>query len=487
MFRLLLFLSLIGCFAPALAQPSDEDTLRAFEAEVSRVMKLARVPGVAVAIVADGEIVLCRGYGTRTLGGDDPVDQDTLFSLGSVSKSMSAALAAMLVEQRTISWQDRVLDHLSEFRLHDASVTEEFLVEDIFCHRSGLPSRAGDIHSVMGLERDNSLRRLRYFAPAARFRRHYAYQNSLYNLAAALVEKVTDRSYEQVLKTELLEPLRMERSTASRREFQGDPNAAVPYIMVEETMYRRRDDSLEYLDQWQAAGGVYSCARDMTHYLNFFLQPSDSALRSNGYLLIPRTPMTPRKSYAMGWVVGGYGPVELVWHAGKSAGFQSSVVMLPSRKTGIAVLTNLENGRIAEHLAWRYFDELLSLPRVDRTSLQEPPLRAPVYPEGSLPPSRQLGLYTGEYHNPAYGTVVVGEDELGLTLTIGENKRSTLQIRHLNLDSFWLGKEGSRSLLVGPLEFELNSDGRPSALVIETFHKGRDGRFERTSWFDPGS
>src|SRR5215470_14470844 len=121
------------------AAPGDLDEFAA------RVLKEFEVPGLAVAIVKDGKVVLAKGYGVRKLGDPSPVDENTLFGIASNTKAFTTAALAMLVDEGKISWDDPVIKHLPAFQMYDPYVTREMRIRDLLTHRSGLGLGAGDL------------------------------------------------------------------------------------------------------------------------------------------------------------------------------------------------------------------------------------------------------------------------------------------------------------------------------------------------------
>ncbi|TLM98448.1 beta-lactamase family protein, partial [bacterium] len=172
-------------------------------------------PGIAVAIVKGDRLIYAKGFGVKKLGCSDPVDENTVFQVGSVTKSFTSALVSMLVEDDQITWKSKVKDHLPNFRLHDPLATREFTVEDLMSQRSGLPPHAGCLLPHLGFNRAHIMNTLRYIKPASSFRSEYAYQNNLFLAAAALIEKKTGMSWEKNLLTRILKPLGMVNSTAT--------------------------------------------------------------------------------------------------------------------------------------------------------------------------------------------------------------------------------------------------------------------------------
>src|SRR5512141_3031627 len=177
-----------------------------FDAYVAGVLKAFTVPGVAVAIVKDGRVLLAKGYGVRRLGDPAPVDARTQFGIASNTKVFTATALAMLVEEGKVEWDAPVMLYLPWFALHDPFVTRELTVRDLLVHRSGLGLGAGDLlwWPPSTYDRKEIARRLRHIAPATSYRSAYAYDNVLYLVAGEVIEAVSGQTWEEFVRTRIL-------------------------------------------------------------------------------------------------------------------------------------------------------------------------------------------------------------------------------------------------------------------------------------------
>jgi CubicO group peptidase (beta-lactamase class C family) len=142
------------------------------DAYVARAMKTFDVPGIAVAIVKEGKMVFAKGYGVRKLGDPTPVDENTLFGIGSNTKAFTSAALATLVDAGRISWNDPVYQRLPGFQMYDPYVSHEMTILDLLTHRSGMGLGEGDLlfwpHTTY--KREEIIYRLRFMKPASSFR-----------------------------------------------------------------------------------------------------------------------------------------------------------------------------------------------------------------------------------------------------------------------------------------------------------------------------
>src|SRR6187397_108143 len=192
--------------APA-AQPAAAD----FDAVVQRAMTAFEVPGISLAVVKDGRVVIAKGYGVRKLGEPAAVDSQTLFGIASNTKAFTATALGILVDEGKIRWDAPVIDYVPWFQMSDPYVTREMTVRDLLVHRSGLGLGAGDLlwWPSSTYNRKEVARRLRFIPPATSFRSAYAYDNVLYLVAGELIEAMSGMSWEDFVSTRILKTLGM--------------------------------------------------------------------------------------------------------------------------------------------------------------------------------------------------------------------------------------------------------------------------------------
>ena len=216
--RWLSLILLLAC-APLLAAqsgpPADLDSY------VARVMKTFDVPGLSVAIVKDGKVVLAKGYGVRKMGEPAPVDENTLFGIGSNTKAFTSAALATLVDEGKLSWDDKVFERLPGFQMYDPYVSHEMTIRDLLTHRSGMGLGEGDLlfwpHTTF--TRGEIIYKLRFMKPASSFRSNYAYDNLLYMTAGQIIPAVTGKTWEQYVHERILGPLGMDATNLSNADF----------------------------------------------------------------------------------------------------------------------------------------------------------------------------------------------------------------------------------------------------------------------------
>src|SRR5690606_4704358 len=233
-FHLIAFVLLAALPMAATAQAPDGTAFdaaaidRAFDDTVARY----ELPGLAVGVVVDGEVVYTRTAGELEAGGGQRIDEDTLFKIASNTKAMTTGLLARLVDAGELEWDDPVVKYLPDFRMFDPWVTREIQVRDLLIHNSGLGAGAGDLMlwpSPNHFTRADVIHGLRYLEPVYSFRSRYAYDNTLYIVAGEVAAAADGSPYESLVRRELFEPLGMARCQVGGWDRDAVGNVAQPH------------------------------------------------------------------------------------------------------------------------------------------------------------------------------------------------------------------------------------------------------------------
>src|SRR5690348_17582305 len=208
------FAPLFAClFVAAGAAAADSpDPVQGLDAYVQKVMAQWQVPGLAIAVVKDGKVILAKGYGLREQGKPGPVDADTLFDIASNTKAFTAGALGTLVASGKLGWDARVVDNIKQFRLSDPYVTESITLQDLLTHDSGYC----DPGSMWYTSDDSDvIERLRYQKPDYGFRSDFCYNNTLYLTASRFIPAVTGQSWNDAVAEKFFKPLGMSRSVTT--------------------------------------------------------------------------------------------------------------------------------------------------------------------------------------------------------------------------------------------------------------------------------
>jgi CubicO group peptidase (beta-lactamase class C family) len=357
----LLIAILLASAASAWAQiapPADLDSY------IANSMKVFDVPGMAIAIVKDGKIVLTKGYGVRKLGDAAPVDEHTMFGIGSNTKAFTTAALATLVDAGKLSWDDPVYQRLPGFVMYDPYVSHEMTIRDLLTHRSGMGLGEGDLlfWPTSTYTRDEIIHKLRFMKPASSFRSHYAYDNLLYMTAGQIIPAVTGVSWDDYIRQHIFAALDMNNSNVSTAAFKPGDDYAFPHSRVDGKL---QVIHFEVLDNVGPAGSINSCVADMAKWVQLQLNhgkfvdregrlfsEQESKEMWSPQTILPigsyASPLAGLKpifaDYALGWGLRDYRGRKLVAHTGGVAGFVSRVMLVPEENLGVVILTNAEEG-----------------------------------------------------------------------------------------------------------------------------------------------
>ena len=486
---------LILALAPAAAgaQAPDPGALDRYIAEARADWG---VPGLAVAVVKDGEVVLAKGYGVRDMRGSEPVDEHTLFAIASNTKAFTAAALAMLVDEGKLSWDDRVRDHLPWFQLYDPYASAEMRIRDLLSHRSGLGTFSGDLLWYgTGYSAEEVVRRARHVPQAFPFRGGYGYSNLMFIAAGEVVAAVSGEPWSAFVRRRILEPLGMDRTVLTTDSLPARDNVATPHGTWdgEPTAFPWYN-----WDAMAAAGGVISSVAEMARWLELQLDrgvvaEGDTLFRparswemwtvqtplavSPGYQEL--YPSTHFRGYGLGWALNDYKGRKVVSHGGGYDGMFSRVVLVPEESLGVVVLTNSMTG-ISSAITNRVLDlylggdqrdwSALLRERAEEADAREAARRAKVVERmvTGTAPSLPLTAYAGSYEGPMYGAATVTVEDGGLVLRLLPNPDLVADLRHLQLDTWviewrrpfpWFGK--------GVAQFRLDPAGTVEELRLD--------------------
>lgn len=482
---------------PVLNNSQLHAVLSGFEKYVEKGMKDWQVPGMAIAIVRGNDTIYIHSFGVRNISNNNPVTNNTIFQIGSTSKAFTTALVAMQVDEGKLNWDDKVIDHLPDFRMYDPWVTKEFTVTDLTAQRSGMPEYSADELAVMGYNRSHIMHAIRYVKPVTSFRSAFAYQNNLLLWEAALVEDKTGKSWEENIHDRIFLPLNMANSSTGLKSFQQAKDLAALHVMENGTVKALPMD-WKYMDTpyiYGPAGGINSNIIDMAKWLQ--LQTNNGTFEgkrlinesSMMYMHSPKTVINPIATefpayYCQAWIYQEYRPRPIVWHNGGTSGHHTMIAFMPGEKLGIVVLSNAGYINLPEALAYRFFDMYFGNPERDwsteylnKTKAAQNLTNAskPKHPKSSAP-ALPLKEYTGNYSNELYGPInVTAKENSSLIVTAGPIGMQIV-LTPWYRDTFSAPIPDYIGLASGFASFHIGPDGRADSVTLDAF---RDVAFKR--------
>lgn len=469
---------------PELNAQAQRGALDGLDAYISTAMRDWRVPGLAIGIVRGDSIILAKGYGTRTIDRAEPVDEHTLFPIASATKAFTSALAAMMVGEGKIRWDEPVTTLLPSFELYDPYASRELTLRDLLAHRSGLP-RADFLWYANGYDRVEILRRIRYLQPTSSLRSRFSYANITYVAAGEAIAAAAGRSWDDLVRDRIFAPLGMTATNSSVRELANRSNVATPYGVAGRRWFT--------MDNIAAAGAVNSNVSDMLKWVRFQLSegkvgghqlvgPNALNETRTAQQIVPLSatarqlnPFTHFVSYGMGWYLSDYRGRELHSHGGDMDGMSAQVALMPEERIGLVILTNAEVPQLPDVVMYWTLDVLLGMPPRDWSSeylkvAEAQRAAAQAVEEKRLgqrvkgtAPSLPLDHYVGIYADDVYGDAKVWLEEGKLMMSYGRVFEGNLE--HWHFDTFRAHWRGGGTRFV---TFTLDPVGKVSTLGLET-------------------
>jgi CubicO group peptidase (beta-lactamase class C family) len=454
LFILFVILTLPGLL-PAQTTPPAE--LRHLEAFIERGMRDWEIPGLAIAVVKDDELVWARGFGVRRLGETTPVDENTLFNIASVSKAFTAAALAILVDEGRIDWDDPVVDYIPHFQLYDPYVTQNTTIRDLLSHRVGIGRMTGNrLRWISHRDRDEQIRRIRHLGPEQPFRAGYVYNNVLYMVAGEIVPAVTGISWEEFVRDRIFKPLGMNRSFTSMAHLREGENIAFPHQEIDGKVVEIPRRSFDGVGP---AASIHSSAQEIAAWIRLHLGDPGTF---EGRRLLSRTVVQEMHraqnvirepafshlaSYGLGWSLGSWQGRRVSSHGGAVDGMNTTLVLVPEENLGIFITTNAFN-TFMNALAQQVMDAYFGAPERDwhetifqnhqrqkaAVQARRDSIHAARIPNArtSLP----LERFTGHYDDDLYADARVKLVDGRLVLELWKDDDQVADLEHWHHDTF---------------------------------------------------
>ncbi len=457
------------------------------DAYVAKALTDWEAPGLAIAVVRNDSIIFAKGYGVREIGKPDPVTPNTVFAIGSTSKAFTVGLLGMLVDVKRITWDDRVTKYLPSFELFDSYATRDLTIRDLLTHRSGLP-RGDRLWANSGYSRAEVLRRVRFLEPSWPFRSRYGYQNIMFLAAGTVAESVESQSWDDLVSERIFRPLGMRRSVTSTILLPAMTDVATPHEKL-----GGKTTAVEWsnIDNIGPAGSINSSVTDMAQWIRMQLgqgtYQGKKLLEANTVKEMHTAQMHQRLSeedektypethllsYGLGWAIRDYRGMKLVSHGGAIRGMRAQVVLVPERKLGVVVLTNVAESSLPTAMGYKLVDlytagppkdwsgVLLASTKAARDRAAEERRKVEAGRVMGTKPTLELSRYPGVYADSMYGDIKIAAEGDKLVATFGP--QFTGDLAHWNYDTFeitWRNPVFGKTLVT----FQLDPRGRTKSL-----------------------
>lgn len=491
-----LFLSFL-LSQPVFAQPI---TSAQIDQLVENTLKAFQVPGIAVAVVKDGKVIHSKGYGVRSLKSSQKVDPNTLFGIASNSKAFTAATLGILIDDGKLSWDDKVIDFIPEFRLYNAYVTEDFTIRDLLTHRSGLGLGAGDLMffpDSSDFTLKDVIHNLRYLKQVSGFRTKYDYDNLLYMVAGEVVKRASGQSWEEFVENRIMKPLQMDKSAASFSRLKDKSNVIDAHAVIEGKLRIIRRGRL---DVGNSAGGINSSINDLSKWVIMQLNGGkygDGLTKTLFSAKVQNDMWTPQtiipvgnpgpynthfSSYGLGWGLSDVKGYKQVTHTGGLPGMVTQVTLLPELKLGIIVLTNQQAGAAFTAISNQIKDSYFGITGTDRVKEYAERMRANTEnadkvteevwktvetEKQSTTAKPPIYFYTGTYRDNWLGDVTITAENNKLLFVAKRSPRLSGELFFYKGNTFVV-KWNDRSLEADAfVMFGLDYEGKPVSMKMK--------------------
>ncbi|XP_067661326.1 uncharacterized protein [Haliotis asinina] len=387
-FRQIVFILLCSLFLPEVSSAITDEQTRSIEAFVSEYMACKGVPGLGIGIVKE-DAVLTRGIGLEDVDEKRSVTTDgTLFAIGSTTKAFTTVVLAVALEgtQGTLTWDSKVADILGgDFRFIDTERTKLTTIKDLMAHRTGLsgPSVAVYYSYDPSYTRADLARDIRYLEEKEGFRDRWVYNNFLVAVAGHVAEVITGRTWEDLLMTNILDPLNMTSSGVLRSPLLQSQGRFTPGYYKQKGSILQIPRNTYSIHPLEPAGGIVATVDDMVRWLKFLtaggktddgrqlmsVPMMKSMFEVHMYvpgddkrISVPTFPATHlQRGYGLAWDIGNYRGFQFLWHDGSVGAHDSLVAVLPQFKLGVFISCNTMAD--LQPIVYYVVDLLLGLPQ----------------------------------------------------------------------------------------------------------------------------
>src|SRR3990167_9436 len=511
-----------SCFAENItdSKMSMKEILSKFTTYAMQTQKEWHVPGMAIAIVQDNKIIYAKGFGERNTKGA-LVTPDTIFSIASCTKSFTAALLAIQIDQGKYTWNTKITKLYPAFKLYDPEATKEFEMRDLIAHDSGLPEDATDTMGSFGYSLEHIIYSLRFIKPVSKFRTQFSYEDIFPAFAGKLIADTAHQKYSVFLRQQLLVPLDMRHTyVESETKLHLLKNVSQRFEYFSGKIYSYPKNSayaakLETLEKGaNASGGIKSSARDMAKWLIFNMNNGEISgkqligKKNMEFIHSPQTAIKTssaddnlngetEKFYGEGWFIDTqeYKPYVTLYHSGGGRGMHALMAYIPAKKIGIVILTNTWGNKVPEALYQKFFDLYLNkTPLEDWSKIylqQEKKFTNYVKKAMSTPDQCQvikkinLKKYAGIYHNLVYGNLVMAKKGNHLTLKIGPANIvwKLTPCKNNIFQAYWKNEYGMNLPMFFPkqgvIHFTFKKNGDVNTMIIPYLNDNGHGVFVR--------
>lgn len=487
MIKIKIIALLLFCANLSFGQKTDT-RLNGLDKEIETLIKKYNAVGLSVAIVENNVTIYSKGFGYRDLENKLPVNENTVFPIGSITKSFTSSLIGVLQDQKKIFVNDKPSQYIPKLQFYNDKMDNLITINDLLCHRSGLGNIDGSYTFFPTEKRQDQdlLMRLKYIKPNGAINDSWIYSNFGYVLLGILIESASGKSWESILQENIFNPLQMTSSSTDNNKMFATNNYSFGYGMLDGKV---KKVLFEQLNIEKPVGGINSTAKDLTNYMRMWLNNgtfNENHILSQKYIQDATSfkaidngappdesdPSVYMFGYGYGWKIVSRKGHYCFNHGGNISGFSSQMALFPTDKLGIVVLTNQNNSLLPYIVTDIITNRILKLPQ---TTIDKYPVKvtdintisSTIKPlNKDKQPTHNLIDYCGKYTNAGYGTFEITKEDDNLFIKYPKNK---FQLEHQYYDIFMMKAIKEMSQYFNPefyLNFNLDYDGNIESVKI---------------------
>lgn len=399
------------------------------EKRIEQLLKEYHAAGLSVAVVQDGKLVYANGFGYRDYEKKLPADENTIYGIGSVTKSFTASVLGVLEGKGKINLNDSPIKYIPELRFYNKDMDKAIKLRHMLNHTTGISNLSSECSAVLFVSNSpkDLVPRLAYLKPSALVGERLMYNNYIYTVTGMIGEHVTGKQWEENLDEMLFKPLNMKHTYSNFRKAIEHRNFSFGYAVDSIKPMRVLP---EIVPTRAPAGAIFSTVKDMSKWLQVFMNKGTI----NGKKVIParyiseatkpqilfsgneNDSLNPASYYGYGWLVRNFHGMKRVEHSGGVSGYGSNVVFFPEKKLGIVVLTNQTTSSLSFAVTDLLINKLLNihskLPEVQFSQIQKiKDPNTPTVNNTNSKLSKTLKEFVGKYAHSGFGEISIVLDE----------------------------------------------------------------------------
>ncbi len=346
-----------------------EKVAEQYEIYIKDKMEEYQLPGLAYAIVKDGQILSMNTFGYRKNGTADSINEHTVFRLASVSKGFASVLAGLLVDKGYIGWNDKIIDHLPKFKLSKPYNTNKMTIRHSLSQTSGLTKYGGASYIYQGLTYPSILKKMRNVRVESKPAQVFAYQNAMFSVISEVAKSATERTYEELMDSMIFMPLGMNDASLGYKAMMKTENKGMPHVRS-----KKKWKAGNIRKNWYnvaPAAGVNASISDMSVWLNAMLGHHPDVIPQEvlDQVFTRHIPINDdsdyyqtwfpglaQASYGMGWRIFDYNNHKIIYHGGFVRGYRPEIGLCPKEDVGIVFLTNSSKNDLSSACVRAFFD-----------------------------------------------------------------------------------------------------------------------------------